>query len=124
MGQELTQEAYENVEKRYLAVFRDVAKMMSLSEFYLSSLEVISGEVLMAYPFLEEGHSLTLEETLSCIQLMLREKIWCKLVNPHLEFHFGYDYYAYLYFDGDKERVKAIIKKHRLFWEERELPYL
>ena len=124
LGQELTQEAYENVEKRYLAVFRDVAKMMSLSEFYLSSLEVISGEVLMAYPFLEEGHSLTLEETLSCIQLMLREKIWCKLVNPHLEFHFGYDYYAYLYFDGDKERVKAIIKKHRLFWEERELPYL
>lgn len=124
LGQELTQEAYKKVEKRYLAVFRDVAKMMSLSEFYLSSLEVISGEVLMAYPFLEEGHSLTLEETLSCIQLMLREKIWCKLVNPHLEFHFGYDYYAYLYFDGDKERVKAIIKKHRLFWEERELPYL
>lgn len=41
-----------------------------------------------------------------------------------VQFHFGYDYYAYLYFDGDKERVKAIIKKHRLFWEERELPYL
>ncbi|MGX7775708.1 Imm40 family immunity protein [Streptococcus pluranimalium] len=124
LGQELTQIGYEKIEERYLAVFRDVAKMMSLSEFYLSSLEVISGGVLMAYPFLEEGHSLTLEETLSCIQLMLREKIWCKLINPHLEFHFGYDYYVYLYFDGDKERVKDIIKKHQLFWEDRESPYL
>ncbi|WP_242258521.1 Imm40 family immunity protein [Streptococcus thoraltensis] len=124
LGQELTQIAYERVEEHYLAVFRDVAKMMSLSEFHISFLEVISSEVLMTYPFLEEGHTLTLEEALSCIQLILQEKIWCKLINPHLEFHFGYDYYAYLYFDGDKERVKAIIKKHQLFWEDRESPYL
>ncbi|MGT2832890.1 hypothetical protein [Streptococcus halotolerans] len=123
-GQKLTQATYERVEKRYLDVFRDIANMMSLSEVYLSSLEVFSSEVLMAYPFLEEGYSLTLDEALSCIQLMLREKIWCKLINPHLEFHYGYDYYAYLYFDWDKERVKAIIKKHQLFWEDRDSPYL
>lgn len=124
LGQELTQEAYEKVEKRYLAVFRDVANVFSLSEFHIASLEDLGDEILMAYPFVEEGHILTLEEALCCIRLILREKIWCKLVNPHLECHFGYNYDAYLYFDGDKEQVKAIIEKHQLFWEERELPYL
>ncbi|CAM3496197.1 hypothetical protein STPL106120_09920 [Streptococcus pluranimalium] len=120
----VTLEEYERIENAYINVLREVALTMSVATFEVLYLDIWDVDT-SKYDFkIEVGASLTLEQALLLSRHILREEMWCKLVNPHLEFHFGYDYYAYLYFDGDKERVKDIIKKHRLFWEERESPYL
>ncbi|MGX7775705.1 hypothetical protein ACVV62_00775 [Streptococcus pluranimalium] len=120
----VTLEEYERIENAYINVLREVALTLSITTFEISYLDSLDFDT-STYDFkIEVGASLTLDQALILSRHTLRDEMWCKLVNPRLQFHFGYDDYAYLYFDGDKERVKAIIKKHRLFWEDRESPYL
>lgn len=58
------------------------------------------------------------------IQLVLREKLWCKLVSPKMFVHFGWDYYMYI--GSAKQCMSAIaqIQKSGLYVEQYQSPYL
>ena len=53
----------------------------------------------------------------------LREKYWCKLSAPKLEFHFGYDYYLYVCSPLDLQQTSVLVNELGLFIESKESPY-
>lgn len=76
------------------------------------------------YDSLKNGMSISINEIAILVKLLLREKVWGKLVSDDLEIHFGYDYYMYICSKNRLENMEAIIKMNRLFVENVESPYM
>jgi hypothetical protein len=57
------------------------------------------------------------------IRLVLRNNIWCKLVNQKFEAHFGHDYYMYVVSTENIPPIADLINSLDLYCESFESPY-
>jgi len=64
--------------------------------FNVNALTIRGLELKTAIDNFQEGQSIDVLGIDSFIRMILREKLWCKLVSEKCEFHFGYDYYMYM----------------------------
>lgn len=73
---------------------------------------------------IEEGMIISKEQIKNVIQNVLREKIWCKLINLEVFYvHFGYDYNMYIGSAIRCEDTIIKIEKSKMFIENLESPY-
>lgn len=72
---------------------------------------------------IREGMNLTLEQCVMISRLILREKLWARLISSQLEINFGYDFYMYMTTNFKIDELKVLVNKYNLFWEEEISPY-
>ncbi|WP_339529542.1 MULTISPECIES: hypothetical protein [unclassified Pseudomonas] len=80
---------YVEIESRYLNAIRTISECMNIAQYKVSELESHDSEDFF------EGQEINVSDIENIARQILREQIWCKLISPNGEFHFGYDYYMY-----------------------------
>lgn len=80
---------YLEIENRSLNAIRTISECMNITQYKISELESHDSEEFF------EGQEINTSNIENIARQILREKIWCKLISPNGEFHFGYDYYMY-----------------------------
>lgn len=70
------------------------------------------------YSALKEGQVLDINDALIVSRLILRENVWCYLVNKYVTFEFGYDYYLYITLEKEPKIFKNVENKLDLFVQE------
>jgi len=92
---EFTATEYVTVENAYIN-----AVMAFLSESQVSSLSICSLENTCGFASpdlpLQDGYECTAVEIADVARLVLRERIWCRLVCEDAFVHFGWDCYLYI----------------------------
>lgn len=89
VGTLVSEADYLAVERAFLGAIRQLCVGMGLASFRVQELEV------HGFTGIHEGQQLDLDGVEHVAREVLRERLWCKLVAPGAEFHFGYDYYLY-----------------------------
>ena len=118
-GKVFTYNEYINVENTYLSLIKQVCSRLKVIEMRISSLEDYSNNCLYQEGFILKGLDAIIDVARDC----LREKYWCKLRAPELEFHFGYDYYLYVRSSLDFKQLHYLVNDLGLFIEVKESPY-
>ena len=91
----LTEDAYLNIENKYLYVVKVLFHVMPIATFRIKDLEVYNRKYKKV---LREGEQIPENRINTIVRLIMREMFWCKLVNEYVEVHFGYDYYIFIVF--------------------------
>ena len=97
-----TMEEYIKVEHDYIEFVEKLMISYDINHFKIKSLSKRTIPVFNSekeYNFFEniyEESEISLDKIEILMKLILREKIWLKLVTQHIEVHFGYDYYMYV----------------------------
>jgi len=115
-GKELTYDEYVKVEKRYISVAMELAKLANVASF---SIEAFEGKKCKSIK-----KPVMLEALPNIIKSILRSEFWCKLVSNNFFIHFGYDYYMYIGCVLPNDVAYGISLKHELYCEEMMSPYL
>lgn len=137
-GVEFTKEEYMLTEVKYINVVLSVIRTCNISTLKVKSLEkyseetdfknekiTFSKEIESTFNNIKEGDIINVDEIENLIKLILREKIWCKLVFKRNFFiHFGYDFYMYVGCELSLDSIKQAIGGIGLYVEEKESPYL
>ena len=123
-GELVTMEEYERVENNYLKTLREVADLFAVSDFEVRSLEIYPsfGIKNLGFPLMNDM-TIPVDNFLELAKRTLREELWAEFISSDLEVYFGYDYYMYLVFNQQMDKVKAIIEQNNLFWEENTYGY-
>ena len=123
---------YLEIESKYINSILLIMKCSDVNFLIIEGLEKqsdtelennFSEKTLELFHSIKEGFSITYNDIIHFCPLVLREVVWCKLVNPKMFVHFGYDYYMYI--GNVKSCIEDIeeIKKMGLFVEEFKSPY-
>lgn len=121
-GKLLTMEEYLRVEDSYLNAISLIAKCNEISMFEVTDLEVdVRGKLGLIY---RNGQTLDLQSSLVLARHILREELWCRLQNPKMFVHFGYDYYMYIGSEKPADTELELIRKLGLYIEEQVSPYM
>jgi hypothetical protein len=91
VGAKVSQDEYLEVEKTYLDIL-----ILSCNHLHVKQLQISDLEDYDNNSSVVDGQLLTIEDASVLASKILREEIWCKLISPDIEFHFGYDFYMYL----------------------------
>jgi len=132
-GEQLTLDEYLTSESAYIDVVISSMSEANLKNIKISELEK-TWDMMYAdvpdlamekfYDSLRNGMSIPINEIAILVKLLLREKVWGKLVSDELEIHFGYDYYMYICSKDRLENTEVIIKTKGLFAENVKSPYM
>ncbi len=93
-GEILTEEQYLEVENGYLNVIKNLYEIYPSLILNIEGLEQIDKNSAKW----KDGDRITKDNIEELAREILREKVWCKLINENVEVHFGYDYYMYIVF--------------------------
>ena len=118
-GKVFTYNEYKDVENSYLSLIKQVCSRLKVVEMRISSLEDYSNNCLYREGYILKGLDSIIDVARDC----LREKYWCKLCAPALEFHFGYDYYIYVCSSLDFKQLHHLVNDLGLFIEVKVSPY-
>jgi len=123
-GELLTESQYLAVENRYLNVIKNLYEIYPSLIFHIEGLEPIDDNE----DRWREADKINKEGIEELARAILREKIWCKLINDNVEVHFGYDYYMYIVFVQGYSIRSLIgclrkIKQNGLFIEKKPIIY-
>ncbi|MFP2424032.1 hypothetical protein ACLEUK_07160 [Pseudescherichia vulneris] len=91
VGNKVSLEEYLKVERSFLCIIKSVCEYLRVTKLKVADLEYIKGD-----PHVVNEQLLTVVNACELAQGILREEVWCKLVSPEIELHFGYDFYMYL----------------------------
>jgi hypothetical protein len=81
-------------------------------------------DMITLYSNIKEEMQLTSNQIEDICKLILREQLWCKLINnQNMYVHFGYDFYMYIGTISSCEKVIEKIQNSGLFIEKFESPY-
>lgn len=130
-GKILEKEEYLRVENLYLNAIRIIAQCNGVSFFEVTALEPNLQSTSIKVPdekglqsfAIQEGSIIGLESALYVAQKVLREEMWCKLVNARMFVHFGYDYYIYIGSEQSAEFERQEIQRMGLFINQMTSPY-
>lgn len=122
-GKILTMEQYLAIEEKYIQAVEVLLQKNGSSDIAIVDLENHTDETAMD---LSEGKTISRNLMSDLVKLILREKVWGRLVaNNQFEIHFGYDYY--MYFVGESLTIDIIEELRMingLYVEEVRSPYL
>lgn len=90
VGTKVTEADYLLVEQAYLDAIGQLCTGLGVTALRVNGLEPADAAEV------HEGQVLDLDAVEHIARQVLRERLWCKLVAPDVEFHFGYDYYLYV----------------------------
>ncbi|MGJ0023233.1 MULTISPECIES: hypothetical protein [Streptococcus] len=119
----LTPESYYEVESSYINVLREASNLLKVDSYKLVDLDINDLNNSDLDFDIREGMNLTLEQCDRISRLILREKLWARLISSHLEVNFGYDFYMYMSTNFKRDELKILVNKYNLFWEEGKSPY-
>lgn len=122
-GKILTMEQYLAIEEKYIQAVEVLLQKNGSSDIAIVDLENHTDETAMD---LSEGKTISRNLMSDLVKLILREKVWGRLVaNNQFEIHFGYDYY--MYFVGESltdDIIEELRMINGLYVEEVRSPYL
>ncbi|MDN7240646.1 hypothetical protein QWY14_02540 [Planococcus sp. N028] len=122
-GQIFTMEQYLATEEKYIQTVEVLMQKNGVNKLKVVGLENHSHETELN---LSEGKAIPRNLVKQLVKLILREKVWGKLVvKNQFEIHFGYDYY--MYFVGESltdDIIEELRKIDGLYVEEVRSPYL
>lgn len=125
-GHVLTTEGYLRVEDAYVEAMRLLSERVGAEEFETKNWGIIPEQIVEPFrfggfssniPCIGLGEPVRLENLADVGRLLLRGGFWCILKHPHLEFHFGYDYYMRVWSDLDLGDAFRCIEQKGLFVE-------
>lgn len=124
-GEVLTEEQYLAVEKSYLNVIRKLYEIYPSLVLHINGLELFDEDDERWH----ENDAITQDGVDRLARAILREELWCKLIDDNVEVHFGYDYYMYIVFKQNYTirtiiDIYKYIDKNGLFIEHIISPYL
>jgi len=120
-GTRLTMDEYLRVEQLYLKAIDLIAGCNQVSSFQIEGMEIYQASpCTLIY---ENGKSIDLKTSLDLARHILREEQWCRLVNPRMFVHFGYDYHMYIGSADPAAHERQKIRELGLYCEEKESPY-
>lgn len=93
-GEVLTKEQYLAVENGYLSVIKNLYEIYPSLILHIEGLEQIDKTA----GGWQDADDISKDKVEELVREILREKVWCKLINKNVEVHFGYDYYMYIVF--------------------------
>lgn len=122
-GKILTMEQYLAIEEKYIQAVEVLLQKNWSSDIAIVDLENHRDETAMD---LSEGKTISRTLISDLVKLILREKVWGRLVaNNQFKIHFGYDYY--MYFVGESltdDIIEELRMINGLYVEEVRSPYL
>lgn len=125
LGEVLTEEQYLAVENNYLNVIRMLYEIYPSLVLHINGLELFDEDDDRWH----ENDAITKEKVDKLARAVLREELWCELIDENVEVHFGYDYYMYIVFKTNYSIRTVInflkyIRRNNLFVEKRDVVYL
>lgn len=122
-GHIFTTEQYLAAEEKYIKAVKVLMQQTGINELKIVDLENHSQVTEMD---LSEGKIIPRYLVKELVKMILREKVWGKLVaNNQFEIHFGHDYYMYFVGVGLTDEINRELKKiEGLYVEEVPSPYL
>jgi hypothetical protein len=125
LGEVLTEKQYLAVENSYLNVIRKLYEIYPSLVLHINGLELFDEDDDRWH----ENDAITKEKVDKLARAVLREELWCKLIDENVEVHFGYDYYMYIVFKTNYSIRTVInflkyIRQNNLFVEKRDVVYL
>lgn len=127
----LSEEVYIKQEKLYVDAIKILMKELKVDNFKLVDVEkhvyhktpLDTLKEKEVWDSLSENLIIAKQDADIVIQLILREKVWAKLISEKLTIHFGYDFYVYSIAEGElKEAIKQI-QQIGLYVEIKNSPY-
>lgn len=121
-GQVFTMDQYLATEEKYVKAVEVLMQKTGIINLKIVSLENHSNESDFD---LTEGKTIPRKFVKELVKMILREKIWGKLVAKNqFEVHFGYDYYMYFIGESLTEEIIEELKKiEGLYVENMPSPY-
>lgn len=101
----LTPDLFFACESSYIEIITALVRLQGITNLAVSELEKYEmprniamniGSDELLYSTIKTGMTIHLEQLPSILRLALRESLWCKLANPLMFIHFGYDMYVYV----------------------------
>lgn len=123
-GEVFTEEQYLAVENGYLNVIKNLYEIYPSLILHIEGLEPIDKNI----DRWQDDDEITRDKIEELVRAILREKVWCKLINENVEVHFGYDYYMYIVFIKGYSirsiiKYLKIIRQNGLFIEKKPVIY-
>ncbi|MBU3131872.1 hypothetical protein KPL40_05350 [Clostridium gasigenes] len=134
---ELSKEEYLAIEKKYIRVLKIIMKEKGINKFIVKELEkefmlsevckqleevqiVVSKEERYQFREIEEDYTIKYSKVDSILKLLLREGLWCRLMDIESNFsvEIGYEYYMYVTCSELSNLVISKIQNNELFIEE------
>lgn len=122
-GQVFTMDQYLATEEKYIRAVEVLLQNTGVTNLKIISLENHNNESELD---LEEGKTIPRKLVKELVKMILRERVWGKLVAKNqFEVHFGYDYYMYFVGESLTEEIVEELKRiEGLYIENFESPYL
>jgi hypothetical protein len=129
-GKLFTSEEYLNVESKYVGLIKKVLEETESTYLKVVGLDKYDDELVKSdgveyheksselFSSLNEGEILGLNDAIILIRLLLRENLWCYLVNKYVTIKFGYDYYMYITLPGEMKFIDGIEDEFNLYVKE------
>ena len=129
-GKKFTYQNYLSIENAYISVIELIIQTININSLKIENLEMTKGSKVETncvpiYKTMHEGATIKRDGVNSLCRLILREVLWCKLINNgKIWIHFGYDYYMYIGTILSAEDISEIVTSNGLFFERFKSPYL
>ena len=119
-GKLFEKEEYLKVENAYVNLLNKVLKETESTYLKVVGLDKYDEDLVkfLGVPYndksdeifksLEEGKVFALNDAMILIRLILRENVWCYLVNKYVTIKFGYDYYLYITLDNEPKFFNSL----------------
>jgi len=118
IGKLVSLEKYLFIENKYIETVIEICKCTNTKFLRIKDLEIYDDSFDLV-----EDKKVEITELEDILRLVLREKLWFKLVSEDCQFHFGYDYY--MYFVSSKDFTSCIENvSNKLYVENFKSPYL
>lgn len=140
IDEELSKEEYLEIEKKYIEVLKKIMKEKEINKFVVKELEkeftlnevckqleeiqiVLSKEERYQFREIEEDYTIKYSEVDIILKLLLRELLWCRLVDIESNYsvEIGYEYYMNVTCSKLSNSVISEIQHNGLFIEEFEI---
>lgn len=137
---EVSKEEYLEIEKIYIEALKRIMKEKAMNKLIVKELEkeftlgevckqlenvqiVLSKEEMYQFRVIEENYIIEGSEIDVILKLLLRESLWCKLIDIKSNFsvEIGYEYYIYVICSKLPSFVISEVQKKGLFIEEVEV---
>lgn len=108
-GQVFTMDQYLATEEKYIRAVEVLLQNTGVTNLKIISLENHNNESELD---LEEGKTIPRKLVKELVKMILRERVWGKLVAKNqFEVHFGYDYYMYFVGESLTEEIVEELKR-------------
>lgn len=98
-----------------MVIVRNLEKNFSYNEVKKHLFDISSIDIEKVFKSVKNNDVINLQKTMIISTLVLRESLWCELLDVEKNFKitFGYDYYMYCECDSlSDEMIKQIEKQH------------